>query len=461
VLADIELSSTTSKQKWPRGALTPGAVAPERIVPMQHKPTYEAERNSAPAAGTNPAAIDRERNSRKLPTGRKLTKVKDAPGIYRRSSTYVVRWRDRRGRQHQKAAATLAEARVLRASKVASVGRGERQPGRSAPFEDYAREWVETTAGRTKNGLRDLTRSDYRSTLERCAIPFFGRTPIQEIGPRDLKAFARHLANKELAPNTVRLALAPVKAALAEAFEDELITRNPAAGIRIGEVFARQPHETEDEQPKTKALSEAELRRLLFALDHEWRPLVELLATTGLRISEALGLRWGDLDLEQRRLRVRRRVRGDDIDAPKSKYAKREVPLTPAVARRLQEMRQETARRADETVFTRPNGSRIERTAPLRAVHAAAKRAGLGDWVGLHTLRHSYASILFSRGCNAVQVQRLLGHHSAAFTLATYIHLLPGDLPDPVYLDEIIPGEGVNERSTRAAETGRKPANAA
>src|SRR6266849_1992236 len=116
-----------------------------------------------------------------------------------------------------------------------------------------------------------------------------------------------------------------------EAFEDEILTSNPAAGLRLGS-SAGKPRDEHDE-PKATALSEAELRRLLVAVDPEWQLLVELLASTGLRISEALALTWGDLDLGKRRVHVRRRVRGGDTDAPKSKYARRVVPLPPAMAR--------------------------------------------------------------------------------------------------------------------------------
>ena len=77
---------------------------------------------------------------------------------------------------------------------------------------------------------------------------------------------------------------------------------------------------------------------------------------------------------------------------------------------------------------------------------AAGKRAGV-PWVGVHALRHTAATLYFRYGknadgsnVNAVQVQRLLGHHSAAFTLATYVHLLPDDLPDPEFLDEVVAG---------------------
>jgi integrase len=76
----------------------------------------------------------------------------------------------------------------------------------------------------------------------------------------------------------------------------------------------------------------------------------------------------------------------------------------------------------------------------------AARRAGL-DWVGFHTLRHTCATLLLTSGdANAKQVQMWLGHHSPAFTLATYVHLLPEDLPDPAFLDRITATAAEDER---------------
>ena len=68
----------------------------------------------------------------------------------------------------------------------------------------------------------------------------------------------------------------------------------------------------------------------------------------------------------------------------------------------------------------------------------AAEQAGL-DWIGFHTFRHTCASMLFDEGRNAVQVQHWLGHHSASFTLATYVHLLDGTLPEPLRLPDELP----------------------
>jgi len=74
-------------------------------------------------------------------------------------------------------------------------------------------------------------------------------------------------------------------------------------------------------------------------------------------------------------------------------------------------------------------------------------------WVGFHTFRHTCATMLFRHGLNAKQVQMWLGHHSPAFTLATYVHLLPDDLPDAAFLDSLTGG---NTGATRATENDRE-----
>jgi len=78
------------------------------------------------------------------------------------------------------------------------------------------------------------------------------------------------------------------------------------------------------------------------------------------------------------------------------------------------------------------HGARPGQPRRARAV-SACEEAGVG-WAGFHTFRHTVASRLFAAGRNVVQVQRWLGHHSASFTLDTYVHLLDGDLGEPVCL---------------------------
>jgi hypothetical protein len=86
-------------------------------------------------------------------------------------------------------------------------------------------------------------------------------------------------------------------------------------------------------------------------------------------------------------------------------------------------------------VFVTSSGDRIDGSNLMsRVLKPAGQRAGV-PWVGFHTFRHTCATMLFRSGLNAKQVQMWLGHHSPAFTLATYVHLLPDDLPDASPLD--------------------------
>jgi integrase len=344
---------------------------------------------------------------------------------------YVVVFRDTSGKQRKRVAKTLAEARTLKATLKADVRRGEWMEESRVKFRDYATTWLDTYAGRTSRGIREETLAEYRRVVERDAIPFFGSMPLAAIRPMDLKRYALHLASRGLKPNTLRLAIGPVRAMLATAVEDGLIRSNPAARLRLAHAVPVK----EEQQEKAKALTEDELRQLIEATPDDWRLLVEFLAVTGLRISEALALSWADLDLGRRRVMVRRRVNAGKLAPPKTRFGRRDVPLSQGMARKLWLAR---AGQPDHAlVFAAHDGGYLDRFAVYRVVKAAAK-AGHVPWVGLHGLRHSCASILFRRGLNAKQVQSWLGHHSAAFTLATYVHLIDDDFPDAEFLDDLL-----------------------
>jgi integrase len=255
-----------------------------------------------------------------------------------------------------------------------------------------------------------------------------------------VKRLAAHVASRGVSANTVRLALAPVKALFATAVEEGLIRANPAAGLRISQATP----ESADDGERVKALTEEELRRLLDELPAAHRLFFEFLAHSGLRIGEAIALRWGDVDLGRRRVQVRRRFYRDGFAAPKSRYGRRDVPLSAGLARSLWKLRGGAS--DSELVFTTETGRMIDQSnLASRVLKPAAVRAGLGDWVGrplraeswvgFHTFRHTAATMLFRSGLNAKQVQVWLGHHSPAFTLATYVHLLSDDLPDASFLD--------------------------
>jgi integrase len=350
------------------------------------------------------------------------------PGVYRRGGRYVVTFTDPSGRRRKRSAATMAEARALKAALATDVARGDYRELSDVRFDDYARDWIGGYQGRTGRGIRPTTLEEYRKDLENDAIPFFGRRRLADIQPRDIRAFAARLAGRGLAPATVRTVIAPVRALFATAAEDGLIRSNPCASVRLP---GRRPP-GEEPQDSKRALTEEQLARVIEETPEEWRLLVRSLSQTGLRIGELIALRWEDIDLGARRVKVRRRIYKGTVDVPKSRYGIRDVPISTVLAQELwRHWAASGAPPDDAPVFPSTVGTPLNGEALLnRMLKPAARRAGV-PWAGFHTLRHTCASMLFRSGWNAKQVQVVLGHHSPAFTLATYVHLIPDDLPEP------------------------------
>lgn len=384
----------------------------------------------------------------------KLEKTK-TPGVFRQhraacprgercDCSYVVVWRHR-GRQHKETCRTYSEAREVKGQRAA----GERRPTSRDSFEDYARDWLTSYRGRTKRGrISDRTRKLYRRDVERWAIPFFARLKLAEIEPPDVRAFVTHLEASGLRASTVRSVLAPVRAMLATAVEDGSLASNPAREIRIG----GDSDEQAENAAEIRALTKAELRELFAEIPDEWRPFFELLTQTGLRISEAIGLQWRDVELgESPELHIRRQDCRGEVGPLKTKNSRRDLPLSPSLARWL--WRESRGKRDTAPIFTTKAGTPLsDRNVDRRVLGPAKLAAGL-PWVTFHTFRHTCASLLFGDGRDVKQVSKWLGHANASFTLDVYVHLMDDGKGDAAFFDDVLgPAQG-NTRATGDPQT--------
>jgi integrase len=365
----------------------------------------------------------------------KLEKTR-TPGVYRRGKAYVVVYRARDGRQHKRCARSYDEARAVKGRLTADVASGEHRELGKVTFEVFAREWIESYQGRTTRGFRESTRVGYRRTIDTKAIPFFSKRAalLSELEPRDISQFVMWLFNEEaqgrkLAVSTVRGHVAAVKVLLATAVEDGLIRHNPAAGVRISKPGATgiEP----DASEVRRALDSDELGRFLRACEPEWEPFFRLLAMTGMRIGEAIELRWRDVDFGAKRLRVRRQFYEGTVASPKSKHGSRDIPLSRAMSQLLWPLQGAP----DDLVFVGPRGLRVDRAWLWRQQLEPARNAAGVPWATFHTFRHTCASILFAAGRNPKQVQMWLGHSDPGFTLRVYVHLIDDGLGDADFLD--------------------------
>ena len=243
-----------------------------------------------------------------------------------------------------------------------------------------------------------------------------------------------------LSDKTVRNALGPLKACLATARREGLIRHNPATDVALPH---RARMDDDEERPRPFPRVDGDdgeaietMEQVVECVHGSHRLMFELLAATGLRRSELLVLEGRHLALggDRPHVKVRQRVRrrrgeGLVIGPLKSRYSKRDVPISRALAERLSAC----GAAHDELVFRSTAGSILDPDNLATRVLAPACAAAGVEWAGFHTFRHTVASRLFAEGRNVVQVQRWLGHHSASFTLDTYVHLLDNHLGEPLH----------------------------
>lgn len=384
------------------------------------------------------------------------------PGIYRRGSRYVIVW-EHRGRQHKESFGSLAEAREAKGRRQA----GERRPVSKIRFDAYFEQWIKTYAGRTSRGFSETTRPEYERPIRAHALERWQGWKLAEIEAADMRQCLGEMRAEGRSVSQMKKLRAALSAMFATAVDDNLLRSNPVQGVRI-------PAPLEDEAPKTKAkaLTRAELAVLLAAIPEDWRLFFEFLIHTGLRISEAIGLRWEHVDLgEQPKVKIREQFYRGKRRKLKSGAGKRDLPLSPEMAARLREHRRVSSRGAKTPVFSSTTGTELirgklaERVLTPAAITAGFKTeeavAGDGGAEGMkirptvtfHTFRHTCASLLFDDGRNIKQVQEWLGHADPGFTLRTYVHLMDAGIGDAAFFDGAVAPEGGEVRFGRSRES--------
>jgi integrase len=256
------------------------------------------------------------------------------------------------------------------------------------------------------------------------------------ITPRDVAKWVGWLCEQpnnrggKLSDRSVRRIVTPLRSCLASAKREGLIRHNPADGAAL-------PHrprvEGVDGEQELRVFTREQLDVVLRVVHPRHRLMFEFLASTGVRWSEFVALKWGDLvlDGDSPRVKVRRALVRGRLKPPKSRHARRDVPLSSALVSALREHKGDR----DALVFASRKGTPLHYSNMRRRVLRPAIEEAGATFAGFHTFRHWCASTLFERGANAVQVQRWLGHHSPAFTLSTYVHLLDSGVGEALELD--------------------------
>jgi integrase len=374
------------------------------------------------------------------------------PGIYRRhrkdcdardrcKCPWVITWRHR-GKQYKETCHSFNEARQRKAAHES----GELEPRSKTKFGDYSPEWIESYSGLTSRGFSETTRPEYRRPIAAYAMPVWKNRRLSDIERGDVRRLFMSLRKQGKSTSVIKKLRVALSALFETAIEDDLIRHNPAKGVRIP---AALTEEAEDDE-RAQALTRHELSALLAKMTPEWRLFFEFLTHSGLRISEAIGLTWRHVDLDaEPRIRVREQVYRGKRKKLKTRKARRDLPLSAGMARRLRDLRESSGGLGRSPVFASSVGTTlIPGKVAKNLLWPATAAAGLvldGDEeesepfpVTFHTFRHTCASLLFEHGRNIKQVQEWLGHADPGFTLRTYVHLMDAGVGDADFFDEAV-----------------------
>ena len=268
-------------------------------------------------------------------------------------------------------------------------------------------EWMQTYLQVYKRDLAPKTRESY-DRLQGLMLPILGSCALAAVTPDDLQMAINHVADVA-GTRQAQIAYALLHASLARAVKSRHVTYNACDAID------KPKHQTQ----RGRAVSEADWRLLEPIIDGELS--FALMARAGLRRGELLALRWGDVDLTSRLIRVNGqlvRVGGLlNSKAPKSCAGVRCVPIEPKLLPIL--------KRAYKLTPTQ----RIEPCAQeklARRWRRAKLEAGIAQPYRLHDLRHTYATRMVAAGCDLKHLQYMIGHSSFQLTADTYTHIDAG-----------------------------------
>jgi integrase len=280
----------------------------------------------------------------------------------------------------------------------------------------------------------------YERCLRLRVLPELGDRKLTDITRSDVQDLADRMTGEGLSPSTVLNTLDPLRRIYDRAVKRDLVAIDPTDGLEL-----RRPKGGRD-----RIAAPAEAARLLVALPDDLRALYATAMYAGLRRGELRALRWGDVDLAKRVIRVQRGW--DDIEAErddvKSDAGRRSVPILGVLAAELAAHGLRTTRAGDDLVFGREAHEAFDpstvRLHALRAweafnvkARADAQERGedvdsmqLLEPIGLHESRHCFASMLIASGANAKVIQSVMGHATIQMTFDRYGHLMPGGLDE-------------------------------
>ena len=386
---------------------------------------------------------------------RQSTKRKDKDRIVLRkgecqrpNGSYDYRWTDQFGKRHVIYGKTLEELREKEKEVDRDISDGIKAEKRNTTINELFDLWCHI-----KRGLKDNTFQNYKYMYNTFVRPKFGKLKISQVKKSDVKRFYNYLADERgLQASTIDSIHTVLHQVFDLAVDDGYIRSNPSERV-LKELKQAHCFQTE----KRKALTVAEQELFLDYLRNtpqyrHWYPIFAVMLGTGLRVGEATGLRWCDIDLDEGLIDVNHTLvyychgpqKGCsfNVNTPKTKAGERVVPMLGFVKEAFLEEREnqkETGISCKASVDGYTDFIFVNRygdTQHLGTLNKAIRRIirdcndaqfeksenpeVLLPHFSCHTLRHTFTTRMCEAGVNIKVIQDALGHADVSTTLGIY-----------------------------------------
>ena len=310
---------------------------------------------------------------------------------------------------------------------VADFERGVR-PAESIRLADWLARYLDE---HIRPNRSVATAERYEGIIRMYLVPHLGRRDLDKLTPRQIQNWETSLLREGHSPKAVQLFHTVLSGAYRHAVRMEMCGRNPASVVSPPSAG----------KPEIFVPPESAVRALLalaWSTGNPYAASIHLLAYTGLRLGETLGLTWDNARLDDGYLLVRqslgRRKGGKVISPPKTGSSNRRVDLDERTVDLLRDHRTAVDARRDDmgpywterdAVFPHASGDWMHTDTITWNIRRLAERVGCPG-ITAHTLRHFHATVLLQSGVNPVVVSQRLGHANVSITLNMYGHVLPG-----------------------------------
>ena len=348
------------------------------------------------------------------------------------------------GKQKRKAFSRKKDATRFLADTVKKVHDGTYVETRPAMMREVFAAWLSDLDTRVILGeIKPSTSSTYRGNVNKHFVPALGDYRSDQLTARIINKWRRELAERIGAGDMARKSYNNLHNLLHSILS---WAREPAQGFMSHDPLLGQKR-LKITRREAEFLEDDDMKALLKAVreDAEANSVVQLGLLAGLRRGEIFGLQWNDIESfnggRGGRLRVRRSIYKGNLTAPKTAAGERIVDVPQRVLDTLKRQQEKCPAIGTGFVLRTRTGAPIDPNSWYRRRFAQIRYdAELSPSIGLHSLRHTYASLLIRNGENPKYVSRQMGHSSVAFTMDTYGHLFEATSTEAMKrLDAVVP----------------------